>query len=354
MDDLSNMKVVQEKVYLVSRRWNHHATHSGYDRLGRIIGTTLTSNPVPDYLLPDHIYWKLARDMRGYDRTSLALELLALKHMTTHKGCLYHFLYGENAYRYLGKLNLWRNHKLVATYHHPPQAFTERVRTLEHVRKLSAVIVVGRNQLASFKGILPDGRLFFVPHPVDTTFFSPPKGFWERDNDLCLFVGAHLRDFQTLRSVIENAWIIAPNLRFAVVVHPLHLDKFKGVVGNYTIYCKIEEAELLNLYRKATLLIMPLKDTTANNSVLEAMSCGLPIVVTDVGAIEDYVSEECAHFVSPFEPHEMLEAILNLLDSGMRRKLMAESARERAMDYDLRKIAKQLQSVYIQILGNGS
>lgn len=347
------MKLNHEKVFLVSRRWNHHATHSGYDRLGRLIGTPLTSNPVPEYLLPNRIYWQMTREMSTYDRTSLALELSTLKHMATHKGCLYHFLYGENAYRYLGKLNRWRDHRLIATYHKPPQVLAENVRNFEPLEKLSAVILVGRNQLASFDGVLPEERMFFVPHPVDTTFFSPPNDFNERRNDLCLFVGAHLRDYQTLRSVIENARILAPEVKFAVVVHPRYIDTFKGVVGNFTLYCNIEEEELLNLYRLAALLIMPIEDTTANNSVLEAMSCGLPMVVTDIGAIREYVNDACAHFVSPFETNEMLDAILFLLDSRSRRKQMAESARERAQDYDLRTIARRMEVIYLQIMANG-
>lgn len=344
------MNIVQEKVFLVSRRWTHHANHSGYDRLSKFIGTPLTSKPVPDFLLPDRIYWQLTREITTYDRTSLALEISTLRHMAMNKGCLYHFLYGESAYKFLGKLNGWRDHRLVVTYHKPPQNFAENVRNFEHVKKLSAVIVVGRNQLSMFNGILPEERMFFVPHPVETTFFLPPSDFWERENNLCLFVGSHLRDFQTLRSVIENAWILAPKVKFALVVHPRQLSMFNGVVGNYTIYSHLDENDLLDLYRTAALLIMPIEDTTANNSVLEAMSCGLPMVVADVGAIKDYVSEGCAQFVPPFEPHEMLDAILFLLDSNTKRKQMAKCAREKALDYDWREIAEQLQSIYLQIL----
>lgn len=346
------MATVQEKVFLVSQRWTHHAAHSGYDRLGNYIGTPLTSKPVPEYLIPKRFYRKMILDMPAYDRTSLGLELVVFKHMATHKRCLYHFLYGESGYRYLSKFNGWRGHKLVVTYHKPPLAFAEMMRNFEHIIKLSAVMVVGHNQLELFRNLVPEDRLFLVPHPVDTTFFSPPDDFGERERDLCLFVGAHLRDFQTLRSVIENAWIIAPDIRFAVVVHPLHIDKLKGVIGNFKIFCNIDEAELLDLYRRATLLTMPLKDTTANNSVLEAMSCGTPMIVTDVGAIRDYVDDESACFVSPFESGELLDAILRLVGSNRRRKEMAEHARARAKCFDWKKVAGEMGSIYTEILGN--
>lgn len=340
------------KVFLVSRRWKHHAEHSGYDTLGNFIGVPLTSDPILKFLLPDPIVWKLQREMRGYDRTSIALELLTLRHMATHKGCLYHLLNGEGIYNYLGTFNGWREHRLVVTYHKPPHAFNEYIRDLELLKKLSAVIVMGRNQLPLFNGLLPPERLYFIPHPIDTEYFTPPEDDQTRDENLCLFVGAHLRDYETLRFVIESAWILAPHIKFALVIHPQKLDELKGVVGNYQILCNIDEPSLLDLYRKAAILVMPLIDTTANNAVLEAMACGLPMIVTDIGAIRDYVNDDFAQFVSLFDHQEMLHGILEILSSRTRRQQMGKAARDYSLYFDNFVIARQMQEFYTHILEN--
>lgn len=345
------MTVLDDKVCLISRRWPHHARHSGYDLLGNYVGRPITTNnPVPTFILPDRFFHQMTRDNKGYDRTDLALELLAARHMVTHKENLYHFLYGDTGYNYLGRLTGWRGHRIIASYHHPPQKFWERVKNKEIIEKLSAVIIVGRNQHSIFDDILPRDRVFFVPLHVDTTFFLPPSDFSQREENLCLFVGAHLRDYDTLRYVIENAKILAPHLKFALVVHPLDMHRFKGIVGNYRIYSKLPEDELLELYQQASLFIQPLHDTTANTAVLEAISCGLPVVVSDVGAIRDYVDESCASFTPIYNPDAMLETILGLVKYPKKLKAMSTAARKRSMNYDCQVIAQRLREVYVQIL----
>lgn len=342
---------IDGRAFLISRRWSHHARHSGYDLLGNYVGKPITTtSPIPTYILPDRYFHRMTRNIKGYDRTDAALELLAMRHMASHKGNLYHFLYGDTGYNYLGRLNGWRGHQIIASYHHPSQKFWERVKNKEIIEKLSAVVIVGRNQHPIFDDILPRNRVFFVPLHVDTTYFTPPSDYSQRDESLCLFVGAHLRDFDTLRQVIENAWILAPQLKFALVIHPQDMNKVKGIVGNYKIYSKIPENELLRLYQQAALFIQPLHDTTANTAVLEAISCGLPVVVTDVGAIRDYVDESCASFVPIYDPEAMLETILGLVNSPNQLKDMVAAVRKRSMNFDCQVIAQRLREVYTQIL----
>jgi len=58
---------------------------------------------------------------------------------------------------------------------------------------------------------------------------------------------------------------------------------------------------------------MPLTDAVANTTLLEALACGLPTAVTDVGAVRDYVDDYSAYLVPPADPDAMLEAIIRLL-----------------------------------------
>lgn len=344
------MTAIEERVVLLSRRWFHHASHSGYDILGQYINKTLSAKPLPKLFLPDRVLWRMTQNMPGYDRAGAALELLAAAHMTTHRSCLYHVLYADNCFNYLGALNGWRGHQVVASFHLPSRGLAEWVRKPEKLQQLSAVIVLGSTQIPFFERVLPRERIFLAPYAVDTAFFTPPTDFSLRAENSCLFVGSHLRDIETLSAVIENANIVAPQLKFVAVVHPKDQSKFTNIVGNLTIHSNISESELLGLYQKATLVIQPLQDTVANTALLEAMACGAPIVVTDIGAVREYVSEECAHFVAPYEPTAMLEAILELVNDSARRQRMANKARERAEKFDWHCVAGQIRKTYEQIL----
>ena len=340
------MSPCTDNVFLVSRRWSHHAEHSGYDLLARYAGQPLTAAAAHANLIPERVLWRLNRNMLGYDRPALVLELSAARHMATHRNCIYHFLCADNCYNYAGLLNGWRGHKIVATYHHPPSKLGVWVQSPQALARLSAVILVGSNQYSFFRRILPPERIACIPHPIDTSFFVPPNYFDAREDSLCLFVGSHLRDFGTLRSVIEDARLVAPQLKFVIVTHADDAAQFDHVAGHFTLRIGVRDRELLQLYQRATVLIQPLLDATANNAVLEALSCGLPMVVTDIGAIRDYVDERCARLVAPFRPDAMLEHILDLVKNRAARESMSVACRKQALTFDWHPISQRIRDLY--------
>ena len=314
------------------------------------VGTPIVAKPIPSYILPDHIFYKLNRGIQGYDRTGVALEFATARHMATHQNCLYHILYGENSFNLISRLNGFRNNRVIATFHHPPSKFAEWFQRKDLLKQLSAVIIVGRNQLAMFAEVLPEEQIFFVPHPIDTSFYVPPNEFNHRESDLCLFVGAHLRDLNSLRLIIEDARIIAPHIRFAIVLHRDQVDKFNEVNGNYELFSQINENELLKLYQSASILVLPLIDSTGNNTILEAMACGLPMIVSDIGSVRDYVNEKFAKLTPPYNSSIMLEMIMNLLISRQELEMMSINAREHAQNFKWDVVAKRMLDIYEEIL----
>jgi glycosyltransferase involved in cell wall biosynthesis len=137
---------------------------------------------------------------------------------------------------------------------------------------------------------------------------------------------------------------------FVVVVHPQDVSRFDNVVGRFTLRVGITDDDLLTLYQHATLFIQPLWDGTANTALLEAISCGLPPIITDIGAIRDYVNEDCACLVPPFEPYAMLDAILHLLRNDIAREHMAIACRARALLFDWLPVSQRIRDVYTRII----
>ena len=269
-------------------RYSHHSPHSGYSRIAQygaeMLGseTIRAEKPLSKGLIRERMLWSLAAGTPGYDRTSMAVEWKTVRRMLRERDSIYHFLYGETTYHYAGLLNHKRNNRVVATFHLPPAGIREALQIDWHVRKLSAVVCVGRNQFEYFEKLMGADRIFFAPLGVASDYFVPPPPNEIRDRNLCLIVGENYRDYPTLRGVIELVAYLRPKTKFVIVTPPKN-RRLLGEHPNLTYKSGISEAELLGLYQCASVLLMPLLDATANNAILEGLSCGLPIVVTDVG-----------------------------------------------------------------------
>ncbi len=89
-----------------------------------------------------------------------------------------------------------------------------------------------------------------------------------------------------------------------------------------------------------------LRNEAMSFAILEAMSCGLPLAVTDVGAGRD-LAEGCGFVTPPGDTEAMAEALCALrADSTLCREL-GRAAWERASRvFDFRKSAEELRAVY--------
>jgi glycosyltransferase involved in cell wall biosynthesis len=341
-------------VHFILFRYSHHSPHSGYSRLaeygveyfkGEVIRV---AKPLPRSIVRDRIYWYLVKGTPGYDRASMAAELNVAMHMLRGKNSIFHFLYGETTYHYAGSFINSNKNQLVATFHLPPEGIRNAFQIDGPIRKLSAVICVGSTQMEYFSHIIDPKRIFFVPLGIDIEYYTPPANFESRNPDLCLIVGENYRDHPTLRGVIELVSYIRPQTKF-VIVAPARSFDLIGKHPNLTLRSGIPESELLSLYRSASLSIMPLQDTTANNAILESMACGLPIIASDVGSIRDYLNPEVSALVPPYDARCMAETVVNLLNDPQKCQEMSSGARQHVLKFSWNEVLKLLAKVYSAI-----
>ena len=144
----------------------------------------------------------------------------------------------------------------------------------------------------------------------------------------CCIVGSWFRDFEVLREVIALVGEAEPRVRFEVVTSPERVAALEALPC-VRARAGISEAELLSVYQRSWVHLMPLLDSVANNALLEGMACGLPTVVTDVGDAPSYTGPEAAVLVPTGRPAAMAGAVLELLGTKARgRARPAGRARE--------------------------
>jgi len=341
------------QVRYISHREGHHSSHSGYDLLGKYLGTSVHCVDITHRytrILP----WRLATPfvrrsgVAHYGQKQFYHEWSAMLDMLRHRHAVYHVLYGDIAYRYLGWASGLRQNRVVATYHYPPEKSSKAIPNPDFLKRLDALVVVGRNQIDYFSQFVDRKRIYWVPLPVDTEYFVPIVQRIIPDRPLCLSVGTHLRDFSTLRQVAAN---LEGEAAFVIITSADNASYFDGLT-NVSVRTGIPESELRSLYQTCTLFVQSLQDTTANIALLEAMACGTPTVVSDVGAISDYVDGQCVVLAPPRDADAMTQAILELLRDENKRQLLARVAREQAERFSFSAVAEKMQSVYEQVMEN--
>lgn len=136
----------------------------------------------------------------------------------------------------------------------------------------------------------------------------------------------------------------APELKTSVETHGLQpLVDFRGVVRG---------EQLVAALRSADVAVVPSLWDNTPLSVIEAMSCGLPVIATDIGALGSIVAELGPGLTFPSgDAAKLAERLQSLLRDPVRRRSLGESARRLALDkYDAKRMWQSYQRLFASLI----
>lgn len=344
-------------VYFNRYRYPHHAVASGYDRLCDYVGQTIP--------LSRTVYWLGETLLRlaaiavakygghfEYSRYDFTMELEVIRHFLRHHNSVYHFVYGEKSYNLLSHFAGRNGNKIVVTIHHPPEHNAWLFRSLDHFKKADSVIVVSRSMISFWREMVGDEKVAYVPYAVDASYFVPRAVSVAPRPRRCLFIGCHERDFEILPALVARILQDQADLEFLMLSSDKRCRRVVESNSRALWYERVTDADYLNYLQQSDVLVLPLRRSTTNTAVLEAMACGLP-VVTNRGGIEDYLDARSSVVLPVGDVQGMVAAVHRLLTQPEERAAMSKAAREQACQFSWTATARTMMGIYSRLLFEG-
>jgi len=212
------------------------------------------------------------------------------------------------------------------------------------------------DQIARDFGVEPE-RIRNVSNGLDTELYSPDPSIEKRPDELlCVgragdpnkgietLIGALARGPQQLKlTLVDNDHPDNPVFAWA---------RRAGVAARLEVTGRVPTAELVALYRRAALVVVPSRTEGFGLPAVEAMACGTPVVACAAGALPEVMRLGAGGLlVPPDDPEALASGIARLADAPRWRKQLAERARERIEErLSWRTIAARTAEVYAEIL----
>lgn len=103
--------------------------------------------------------------------------------------------------------------------------------------------------------------------------------------------------------------------------------------------------------KRAAVFVSPSRFEGMPNAVVEAMTCGCPLVVSDIPAHREILDETSAVFVDPDDPVALTEGIVRLLDDPATAALLGAAARIRAAQWTVAGAVTSYLALYHRLAG---
>lgn len=248
----------------------------------------------------------------------------------------------------------------------------ERCVGIPLVRRANAVYYTCRAEQRRGRELQLNRHDFVLPNGIDWRRFErlPKLGLFRQRHNLgtapiVLFVGRinFKKGLDLLIAAMSAVVGIYPQAQL-VLAGPEN-DNFaqtvRGWVSKHNIQRNVvftgmlDESQVMEAYTDANVFALPSYGENFGMSVVEAMACGCPVVISDKVGIHDEVADARAGIVVPCAKKPLARAICQLLDDTTQAKSLGQSGRQLARErFDIAKVSAALIGEYHALIARHS
>jgi phosphatidylinositol alpha-mannosyltransferase len=195
-----------------------------------------------------------------------------------------------------------------------------------------------------------------IPNGVDTDFFrtdastAPPTGEPE-----LLFLGRldPRNGLDTVLAAMPSVLARLPGARLTVAgdgpLRPLY-ERLARPLGERVTFVGRVNGDRPEHYARADMYLCPTTKASFGITLLEAMACGTPLVVSDITGFRELVADGSeAALVPPSDPAAWADAVVRLSEDRTRLAAMGAAGRRKAETYAWPLVAGRVMDVYRQV-----
>lgn len=191
-----------------------------------------------------------------------------------------------------------------------------------------------------------------LSNPVDTNLFSPSSK-QHKEEKKCVSVRGYSGKYGLETAIkafsrLEEAHLTIIGSSLAAPECMAYLSYFQELASNsqcnVTLSDKVfDHNEMPNVYRKFDFFVAPSRVEAQGVAMCEAMSCGLPVIATNVGGIPEFVKAGFnGLLVPPNNPYALRKAVISLVRDHDLYEKLSSNARKFAVEHlDAIKLCKK-------------
>jgi glycosyltransferase involved in cell wall biosynthesis len=222
--------------------------------------------------------------------------------------------------------------------------------------KIIAVSETTKKDIVALWGISPD-KIEVIYHGSSLTLRSAKRPAKPVPRDYLLYVGdrgGH-KNFTTFVQAVaplikkdENPYLVCAGSR-TFSQDEIQLIKQAGIEKKVLSFVRPNDNELAFLYSKSSAFIFPSLYEGFGIPVLEAWSCGAPVVLSNSECFNE-VASEAGYYFTPDSQESIRDAVERVLTDKVLRKDLVEKGTKRLSLFSWEKTAQQTAELYKSLL----
>ena len=197
-------------------------------------------------------------------------------------------------------------------------------------------------------------RIAMLGNGLDTELFSPDPEVPRSDTEI-VCIGRASDPNKGIRNLVRALALLPAHVTLTLVDSPQSeastWARELGCADRLQLAGRVPTDELIRLYRRAALVVVPSRYEGFGLPAVEAMACGTPVVATSAGALSEVVEVGGGGVtVRPDDPEALAKAISDLLAHPEQRRRLGSLARPRIeAAYAWPRIAEQTAEIYAAV-----